>query len=231
MDGCGLWICSCGCINIGSSKVNIHPQPMHDTLLETQNIVTSTKKQQMKVESLVKKVLGVVSTSSLCNDRSVVVIEIDAMDITCESIAEILAARLSISPDSKSYKTIPGQKEGVIAYLGHCYKLACEEYKTLQSSNMDANLKKTVEELLQEITVQVVSYAASSLFEPDLFELGQDGSTQLAKCLQSSNDLSTSITYGVSGASSSFYHKLCSEMMTQDYTTFTLVINNTIDSI
>ena len=153
-------------------KLPASKPPTIPRLSESETIICAAKKQQMKVEVLVKKVLGVaLSTSSLC-DGSVVCIDVDAMEISHESIAEILAARLSISAD---YKTIPPQKDGVIPYLAHCYKIAAEEYKTIKDVKLSL--------LLHEIITQVISYAASSLFEPDLFELGHDGTTQLAKCL------------------------------------------------
>lgn len=49
-------------------------------------------------------------------------------------VAELLAARLSLSPSSRSLDTVPPQagKGGLVAYLGGCHKRAGEEWKELK---------------------------------------------------------------------------------------------------
>ena len=71
-------------------------------------------------------------------------------------IAELLAARLSLSPSHRSLETVPPQTNiGLIAYLGGCHKKAGEEIKDLrQCKRKDENLEELIE-ILEEIRNQV----------------------------------------------------------------------------
>ena len=60
---------------------------------------------------------------------------------------------------------------------------------------------------------------------PDLFELGNDATMQLAKCLAAAaTDPTSSITFDVLGKNSSFYSSVCEELHFQDADSFTTVI-------
>ena len=75
-------------------------------------------------------------------------------------IAELLAARLALSPSSRSLETIPSQtKLGLIAYLGGCHKRAGEELKELKhgknkKKSDDGSLDELID-ILDEIRSQV----------------------------------------------------------------------------
>ena len=191
----------------------------------------AARKAQRRKELLLKKVLSL-SLAGTCTamDTSCVVLELDDTTITVQTIAEVLATRLSLSPDSALLKTIPLQKP-LLAYLAQCHRRASDELKSLKqttsssgSGKKDKDRNAELEEILEEIKRQVVSYAASSLMEPDLFELAKDGSTQLAKALLNTGDPTSSITFGVAGTSTSFYYCLCEELEAQDNATFYKVI-------
>mmetsp|Transcript_26329 Transcript_26329/g.47467 ORF Transcript_26329/g.47467 Transcript_26329/m.47467 type:complete len:1162 (-) Transcript_26329:106-3591(-) len=160
-------------------------------------------------------------------------------------IAELLAARLSLSPSSRSLETI-GQNSskvgGLIGYLGGCHKRAGEEWKELKAQgNKKKKTKKEIEDdasleelcgILEEIRSQVVSYAASSLMVPDLFELGIDAPLQLAKCLSTtSTDPTSSITFDALGKNSNFYYSVCEELHSQDAESFATVIGDVVKHI
>lgn len=184
----------------------------------------SAKKTQRKIELMIKKVLGITLATE---DSSCVKIELDDDNIGVQSVAEILATRLSLSPSD--IRTLPQQKP-LIPYLGLCHRKAGDELKTLrQASKKDTT---ELQEILQEIQRQVVSYAASSLMEPDLFEQAKDGVQQLANALLNSTlDPMTSITFGVSGSTTSFYYLLCEELFTQDKTTLDTVVSTVTTQI
>ena len=191
------------------------------------------RKLQRKKELLLKKVLQVSLVGTLTasdNSAGLVLIDLDGSTlIGVSTIAELLATRLSLSPDSKLLQTIPSQKP-LLQYLAQAHRLAGEENKNLQQQSnkskkeKDASTTIELQAMLQEIQNQVVSYAASSLMEPDLFELAKDGTTQLARCLFNNADPTSSITFGVAGASSSFWYCLCEELITQDNAAFGKVI-------
>lgn len=185
-------------------------------------LVDALRKLQRKKEILLKKVLGI---SIQKGDSGFEYVETDNDEISIQTIAEIIAMRLAMSPSEiKS----PSKKE-LLPYLALSHKKAAEEVKSLKQSK--ANTQE-LEELLEEILKQVVSYAASSLMEPDLFEMGKDGTAQLAKCLiVGATDLSSSITFGVTGTSSSFYHCLCEELVLQDMESFSRVISETVSHL
>jgi hypothetical protein len=185
----------------------------------------SARKVQRKKELLIKKVLSV---TLLQEDSACVLIQLDdAENIGVHTIAELLATRLSLSPSD--IRTIPQQKP-LILYLGQAHRKAGEELRALrQSSKKDTT---ELQEILQEIQRQVVSYAASSLMEPDLFELAKDGASQLAKALMDSSlDALSSITFGVNGSSSSFYYLLCEELFIQDKATLDKVLSTVTSQI
>lgn len=179
----------------------------------------ASRKLQRKKELLLKKVLNI---SIQDGDGAYEVVPVE--EITVSTIAEILAMRLSMSPSD--LKSVSRQQTELIPYLASCHRRAAEELKTLKQSK--ANTQE-LEELLNEILKQLVSYAASSLMEPDLFEMAKDGTTQLAKALiNGTTDLASSITFGVTGTSSSFYHCLCEELILQDNEAFLRVIADTV---
>lgn len=191
---------------------------------------TPAKKLQRKKEILLKKVLGVfLSSSSLTfTDKNLVMVVMDDCKVTVQNIAEILAGRLSLPADSASLSTGSAQKAGLVGYLGHCHKMASEELKAMRRKVKKDEETKEIEDLLEEIKRQVVSYAATSLMEPDLFELGSDGTAQLALCLSNgSSDPASSITFGASGSSSSFYFCLCEELISQDLDSLSSIIHDT----
>eukprot|EP00978_Attheya_sp_CCMP212_P044667 scaffold317964_cov58-Attheya_sp.AAC.1 len=183
----------------------------------------TTRKLQRKKELLLKKTL-VISVSSGEDSSCVYVpMEDSSFQISAASIAEILASRLSMSPND--VHTYP--KQGLVEYLGQCHRRAGEELKTLRQAHAKkAAPSSELEEILEEIRKQVVSYAASSLMEPDLFELGKDGATQLAICLTAcSLDPAASITFGVAGGNKdSFYTLLCDELVSLDSNAFSTVM-------
>jgi len=179
----------------------------------------ASRKLQRKKEVLLKKVLNV---SIQEGDGTCEVVPVD--EITVQTIAEILAMRLSMSPSD--IKSVSRQQTELISYLASSHRKASEELKSLKQSK--ANTEE-LEELMDEILKQVVSYAASSLMAPDLFEMGKDGTTQLAKALiNGTTDLASSVTFGVTGTSSSFYHCLCEELILQDNEVFLRVIGDTV---
>jgi ubiquitin conjugation factor E4 B len=186
----------------------------------------ASRKLQRKKELLIKKILSITLTPA--SDPACVALELDDIaSIGVQSVAELLATRLSL-PKS-ALNTMPPQKP-LIPYLAHCHRKASDELKTMrQVSSMKSSSKNTdtsdMIELLEEMQRQVVSYAASSLMEPDLFEQASDGATQLSKALlNTTSDPTHSITFGVAGTSSSFYYMMCEELVTQDQETLTKVM-------
>jgi len=149
--------------------------------------------------------------------------------ISIQNIAEILAARLSLPSDDATLRTSPPQKSTLLGYLASAHYKAGVERKNLLQSN-DSSKSGELVELLEEIQSQSVSYAASSLLVPDLFEGGKDGSTHLAQLLQSSSSgaLTDSITFGVRGSGSSFYSLLCEELRSQDEEVFRDIIGKVV---
>ena len=86
--------------------------------------------------------------------------------------------------------------------------------------------------MLEQIRVQVVSYAASSLMVPDLFELGNDAPLQLARCLSSASlDPASSITFDALGKNTSFYHCVCEELHSQGGDELASVIGDVVRHI
>lgn len=191
------------------------------------------RKLQRKKELLIKKVLNITLGSSQ-SDRACIPIGLDddGSDIGVHVIAEILATRLSL-PLSALSTTVPAQKP-LVSYLASCHRKAADEAKTLRQSpatkKQDTNAPLL--EILQEIQNQVVSYASSSLMEPDLFEQAADSQRQLLEALiQTNGDPVSSISFGVTGQASSFYHQLCDELSSQDGAAFEKVVTGLATSL
>lgn len=215
-------------VNVSSKKIeeesNPSPSDRKKKPRKESTQSDASRKLQRKKELFLRKILGI---SIQPGEATYEYVLVDNDEITVQTIAEILATRLSMSPSD--LRSVSPSKRELIPYLAQSHKKAAEESKTLKQSK--ANTQE-LEELLDEIQRQVVSYAASSLMEPDLFELGKDGTTHLATCLiNGTTDLSSSITFGVTGPSSSFYHCLCEELVLQDTQVFTRVIGETLSHL
>jgi ubiquitin conjugation factor E4 B len=198
------------------------------------------KKLQRNKEMLLHKILEItLKGSSMAKSNSAsmalsmnasssaVVVDIGDTAITAQTIAEILATRLSLPAIDPALNTVPPSKP-LLVYLGLCHRRASEELKTLRQSSKSPDTE--IMDILEECQRQVVNYAASTLMEPDLFELGADGALQLAKCLLSSvTEHNTAITFGMNGAASSFYHLVCDELVQQDSSALFTAINSVVD--
>lgn len=182
---------------------------------QSQSSGDSDKKIQKKKELMLKKILLIrLVGASTSSDSSCVEVDVDDTSITVQSIAEILAVRLSMAADAPELRTMPPQK-ALIPYLAQSHRRAAEELKSMKQSSKAKSPELL--EILDAIKRQTVNYAASCIREPDLFEMGSDARLQLAKCLVSAaTDLNTSITFGVMGTSSSFYYCLCEELLVTD---------------
>ena len=189
------------------------------------------RKIQRKKELLIKKILQLTFLKRQARDTTCLHVEVGLDDnnsdggIGVQTIAELLATRLSMAP-SQLRETVPSQKP-FIMYLATVHRKAAEEAKTLRQQQKDSNMQLL--EMLQEIQTQVVSYAASGLMMPDMFEQAADSRSQLLRAMIEtcgSGDPLESLTYGVrTGKSdSSFYHKLCDELETQDSGAFASVM-------
>ena len=198
----------------------------------------ANKKFQRKKELLVKKILSVTLQGGLVTGDDCVPLDLgDTTEISVQSITDILATRLSMKPsddgNGMSTQASSALQKPLIAYLGQCHRRSSEELKILQqtkSGKAPAKNSDEIVEILKEIQRQVVSYSASSLMIPDIFEMAKDATIQLAKCLTTTvTDPATSITFGVHGASSSFYYMLCEELLQQDEAAFDGVIGETAD--
>ena len=152
--------------------------------------------------------------------------------------ADVVRCPSGIAPNSRELaSTIPPQTSlGLIAYLGGCHRRAGEEIRELKQGMGSAKFKDSGEgemcEILEQIKSQVVSYAASSLMVPDLFELGADATLQLAKCLSAASmDMTASITFDALGKNTSFYHCVCEEIYSQGGDEFASVIGDVVKNI
>ncbi|CAB9526533.1 conjugation factor E4 [Seminavis robusta] len=216
-----------------SSAAALLPQkePNKKRKSATTTTADPARKTQKKAEAMLKKVLSVALTgTSTTSDSSCVVINIDDTAISVQTIAEILATRLSLPANAPELRTMPAQK-ALIPYLAQCHRRAAEELKTMKQSSSKSKSTSTPElmEILEEIKRQVVNYAGSCLMVPELFELGKDAPMQLAKCMTSNvTDLASSITFGVTGPASSFYFLLCEELVSNDEEAFKRVIGEIV---
>ena len=206
------------------------------------------RKLHKKTEALLRRTLAVTLAPSPA-DPACVPVNTDAEDgaaITVQSVAEILAARLSLPASSPRLRTTPLQKPGTVAYLGACYVRAADEARTIRDGRERRDRKKrqtpndlvlnghddALSAVLAEIQSQVVAYAASSLLEPDLFELGVDGPAQLAAALKGGGvDPAGSISQDVAGKGTSFYARLCKELAGIDQEAFAGVIGGTLSAL
>lgn len=180
-----------------------------------------SKKIQREKELMLKKCLSIaLAGSALASDSSCTVIDIGSTEITVQTVAEILAERISM------HHTLPNAgQNSLIRYLGTSHRLAAQELKDLQSfssSPKSSTAPSAVQgneaaDILVEIQRQLVSYAASCIMELDLFPAGQDAAHQLAMCLLTTiSDLNTSIILGVNKSTSSFFYLLVEELKAQD---------------
>lgn len=216
----------------------------------TPSAAEAERKFQRRKEQLLRRVLSLSLSSSPPQDDlgavgdgitgmssyGLPVVTIDMGEestIDVQTVAEILAARLSLSSDSLAMCRI--NNKALLPYLAQCHKRSSDEAKLVSEeyNNPKAKQKEQTQscvEILLEINKQVVSYAASSLIEPDLFELGKDGANHLATCLlETLGDPMGNITVGTSGgASTSFYYCLCEELFNQDKATFKRVITDVL---
>ncbi len=189
---------------------------------------TPMDKIKRKKELLIKKILQLTFSPRQARDTACLHVEVDLDEnngVGVQTIAELLATRLSMPPEQLQ-KTTPSQKS-FIMYLATVHRKAAEEAKTLRQQQKDSN--KPLLEMLQEIQTQVVSYAASGLMMPDMFEQAADSRWQLLRAMIDTcggGDPLQSLTYGVrTGKSdSSFYHMLCDELALQDSGTFEAVV-------
>ena len=189
------------------------------------------RKLQRKKETLLKKVLCITLAGGVVSgDHTSVTVDIQSTDVTVQTVAEILASRLAQCSSSHSTAA------AIIPYLGATHKRASEELKLCHQQQQANKRSPELEDILEELKSQAVSYAASTLMVPDLFDGGKDGTIQLAKCLLSaSTDLASSITHGVggggaaAGTSSSFYYCVCEELLSQDKIVFESVISDVVN--
>ena len=224
------------------------------------------RKLHRKKELLLRRTLSISLASSTATasaeDRSCATIDAGldgTAAVAVSSIAEILAARLSLPKSSPVLTgTVPPQKVGTVAYLGHCYVKASEELKTIRqgrerreqkkqknlgaaanSANTNVNTANNADvlnahddeltALTTEIQAQVVSYAASTLLEPDLFEQGGDGAGQVCAALQAAAvDPAHAITLNVAGTGTSFYARVCDELRGQDDGAYRRIIGEVV---
>ncbi|KAL7517620.1 hypothetical protein ACHAWX_002527 [Stephanocyclus meneghinianus] len=156
----------------------------------------------------------------------------NASDWGVHQIAEILASRLSIEKhDSRLDLARGGGGSDLIVYLCGCYKRSWEEWKELQGKKRGEGDEELLD-ILVEMRGQVVSYAASSLMIPDLFELASDSTFQLAKALTTTTtDPTNSITFDTNGKNTSFYYCLCEELYSQDVDAFDRVIADVVGHV
>ncbi len=217
--------------SIGKTKSNTDEGPLAKKIKGKE---TSSNKSdpmrmiQRKKEVLLKKTLKIKLANGTVTDRELVEIDIGENSITVESVSEILASRLAISP--KSLEKSPTGDKGLFAYLGACHKRVSEELKNMPApKGPDDSVNDTLRDILHEMKRQVVSYAATSLIAPDLFESAADGPSQLAQCLTSATlDPVASITIGVAGKKTSFWTALCDELCEQDESMFESVVQDIV---
>lgn len=200
------------------------PEPSPKKKKPLPSPLDSTRKLQKKKELLLKKVLQIVLPQAcISGDSLSVVVDVDTSEINVQTVAEIIASRLSMTSLASSHN------KGIIPYLSSCHKRAADEIKVMKQQKESRQIPE-LEKIAEEIKSQAVSYAASSLMVPDLFESGKDGAVQLARCLlATSTDIGSSITFGVSGKDSSFYYCLCEEILSQDKEAFDSIIWKVVD--
>jgi hypothetical protein len=185
------------------------------------------RKLQRKKEILLRRTLNIKLNGNNSSDADCILVDIDADTLTVDNVQEILAFRLSMP--RKSLEHLPAKDRSLISYLSSCHKKTVEELKSFTSN---AENDQELKEILEEIRKQVVSFAASSLIVPDLFELAEDAVGQLTECLTNSVlDPASSITIGLAGPNSSFYASLCDELINQDASSFEKIICSVVETI
>lgn len=185
------------------------------------------RKLQRKKEILLRRTLNIKLTGSQSSEVDCILVDIDTDTLTVDNVQEILAFRLSMP--RKSLEHLASKDKSLILYLSSCHKKTVEALKSFTS---DADNDKELKEILEEIKKQVVSFAASSLIVPDLFELAEDAVGQLTECLTNSVlDPASSITIGLAGPNSSFYAHLCDELINQDMSAFESIITSVVENI
>ena len=189
------------------------------------------RKIQRKKELLLKKMLKIKLAGGSISDSELIEIDIGTAAVSVEGVSEILATRLALSP--KSLMKFSSSDKGLFSYLGACHKRVAEELKNMPAKKgPDDTINDELRDILQEMKRQVVSYAATSLMAPDLFELAQDGALQLTECLKNAIlDPVSSLTIGVNGKNSSFYSALCDELMSQDEEVFESLITGVVKNL
>jgi Ubiquitin elongating factor core len=231
------------------------------TLSSPLNNNDPSKRLQRRKELVIKKILQISLTNGIILTNSqddgiatgggggIVMMELDdPIPLGVHSIAELLANRLALPMDQIQTIMSSSQPKPLLNYLAAAHKGATEELRTLYSSvsssttttttSSSTTIKKSKEgdeeilALLKEIQNQVVSYAATSLMEPDLFEQAFDGVDQLTKALMASGlDPTHDFTFGVAGPASSFYQHLCEELHSQDEASFARILHQVIWSM
>ena len=186
----------------------------------------SAKKALKKTELLLKKTINVSLPGSwTASDGSTVVIDIDIASnnyvIDPSFVNTILAERLGLPVSSSALQTTPQQKP-LVQYLASCYRSAAEQLQSLKQNTKKTDTSEQ-EAIVEEILNVSVSFCASALMmEGDLFQQARDASSQLAKALFLPP--TEGITFNVSGKNSSFYYKVCEELLSQDESVFESVI-------
>lgn len=203
---------------------------------DTTNATTTTKRStatttllQRKQESLLAKCLqvqlvgGTLHNNNSSALESTTVLDTGSVEISVTTIAEILALRLSLEPNTN--------KILAVAYLGAAYNRTTDELRTLTNSNISnsTNASKRVSsnstsathealtELLMEIQKQTVSYAATCLLEPDVFpSMSIDVEIQWATALLKATSGSTAPEHNLTmGGTQSFYYLVMEELCQQ----------------
>lgn len=213
---------------------------------QTEQLPALKTKKRKKKELVIQKLLSVTVTSPHCSSNAnatsssattTIVIEDDDQgkgeDLTVQIISELLAARLSLPWEELPSHYRQHQQHQLVTYLGQCYAKSYRELRDLSSSSSSPKDKEEEEELLefiQEIQRQVISYAASALLVPDLFESqAKDGHAQLALALIMASTTTTPTAVAPSSSSSgalsleesilygkpNFYQALCTELQQQ----------------
>ena len=187
------------------------PMEIEESRSSTTNTSATKKplssKRMKKKENLLKKLLQITIVPQTAPGCVAIALEDeggDNEDISVQTVSELLAARLSI-PLSE----LPPSSTRVLAtYLSQCYAKTYDELRTTTTTTTDEDTEQR--EFLLELQRQVVSYAASALLVPDLFEhQAANGPTQLATALVLVED--SRILFG----KPNFYQALCLELQQQ----------------
>ena len=156
---------------ITTKDVSMEPAPKKKMKAPPSSPVDPNSKIRRKKTLLLRRVL-LVTVGDSSSDRTPPCVHLTLDDdeiynttksptgVQVHHIAELLAARLALSPSSRSLETLPSQtKLGLIAYLGGCHKRAGEELKELKhgknkKKSDDGSLDELID-ILDEIRSQV----------------------------------------------------------------------------